>query len=70
LIKSCAACAPGGRLGGMPHVTVGSRPRHLRRPKACGRRCDMKLTVIKNGTHSIAWKHADQVTKEILDFLP
>jgi hypothetical protein len=30
----------------------------------------MKLIVIKNGTHSIAWKHADQVTKEILDFLP
>jgi hypothetical protein len=39
-------------------------------PKAYRRRRDMELTVIKNGPHSIAWKHADQVTKEILDFLP
>lgn len=31
---------------------------------------DMKLTVIEGGPHSIAWTHADQVTKEILDFLP
>jgi len=31
---------------------------------------DMKLTVIEDGPHSIAWTHAEKVTKEILDFLP
>jgi hypothetical protein len=30
---------------------------------------DMKLTVIEGSPHSIARTHADQVTKEILDFL-
>lgn len=30
----------------------------------------MKLTVIEGGAHSIAWKHADQVTKKILGFFP
>ncbi len=29
----------------------------------------MKLTVIKNGAQSIAWKHAGQATKELLNFL-
>jgi non-heme chloroperoxidase len=30
---------------------------------------DMQLTVVEGGPHAIAWTHADQVNKALLDFL-
>jgi len=57
----------------MPHVTAGSENTG---PVETDSRDDLPRIDVRpwssraGGPHPIAWTHAEQVTKEILDFLP
>jgi hypothetical protein len=42
----------------------------MRRVPATQQAWQHALTVIEGGAHSIAWTHAEEVTKGILEFLP